>query len=125
MRKKPGKSVCLAVLAWWPVKLLPLSDGLAFVSPTGQIIPGQVITELRNDIDKISEQRTDGYCGSCYGGLPPEGGCCNSCEDVRQAYVNRGWSFNNPEAIEQVRFSYSTTLGPSRVLMKYVIVVVL
>ena len=95
------------------------------LSPTGQIIPGQVITELRNDIDKISEQRTDGYCGSCYGGLPPEGGCCNSCEDVRQAYVNRGWSFNNPEAIEQVRFSYSTTLGPSRVLMKYVIVVVL
>lgn len=66
-------------------------------------VPGSRIQELQNDIDKINEQRQNGYCGSCYGGLEPEGGCCNTCEDVRQAYVNRGWSFNNPDAIEQVR----------------------
>ena len=27
--------------------------------------------------------------------------CCNSCEDVREAYRLKGWAFNNPEGIEQ------------------------
>ncbi|KAI0338990.1 Sec1-domain-containing protein [Trametopsis cervina] len=67
----------------------------------GERVPGERIAELQNDIDKINEQRQNGYCGSCYGGLEPENGCCNTCEDVRQAYVNRGWSFNSPDAIEQ------------------------
>lgn len=65
-------------------------------------VPTTVITELQNDLDKINSQREGGYCGSCYGGVEPEGGCCNTCEDVRQAYVNRGWSFNRPDSIEQV-----------------------
>ena len=68
----------------------------------GAPVPTSKITELRNDVDKLNEQRQSGYCGSCYGGIEPAGGCCNTCEDVRQAYVNRGWSFNSPDAIEQV-----------------------
>jgi len=67
----------------------------------GVQIPNSVSTELRNDIDKLNEQRTNGYCGSCYGGTPPESGCCNTCDEVREAYVNRGWSFSNPDAVEQ------------------------
>ena len=68
-------------------------------------VPGSQAGELRNDIDKINEQRTDGYCGSCYGGTPAEGDgeCCNSCDDVREAYTRKGWSFGNPGGIEQVR----------------------
>ena len=69
----------------------------------GNIIPNSQISQLGSDLDKISEVKKDGYCGSCYGGLEPEGGCCNTCESVREAYVNRGWSFMNPEAIDQVR----------------------
>ncbi|KAJ1552430.1 hypothetical protein HK405_011360, partial [Cladochytrium tenue] len=42
-----------------------------------------------------------GYCGSCYGGIEPEGGCCNSCEDVRKAYTAKGWAFKNADEIEQ------------------------
>ncbi|KAF9576232.1 Endoplasmic reticulum-Golgi intermediate compartment protein 3 [Mortierella alpina] len=50
----------------------------------------------------------DDYCGECGGALKPESGCCNTCEDVRQAYVRSGWSFNNPDGIEQcVREGYS------------------
>jgi len=64
-------------------------------------VPNAASNELRNDIDKMNEQRQGDYCGSCYGGVEPANGCCNSCEDVRQAYVNRGWSFNRPESIEQ------------------------
>lgn len=75
----------------------------------GLPVPNSHSKELRNDIDKLNEQRQNGYCGSCYGGVAPEGGCCNSCEDVRQAYVNRGWSFNRPESIEQVRPVFGCT----------------
>ncbi|KAG6875462.1 hypothetical protein C0993_009145, partial [Termitomyces sp. T159_Od127] len=68
----------------------------------GAIVPNSYSAELRNDVDKLNEQKKDGYCGSCYGGLVPASGCCQTCEDVRTAYVNRGWSFSNPDAIEQV-----------------------
>ncbi|KAH7885289.1 Sec1-like protein [Phlebopus sp. FC_14] len=67
----------------------------------GVDVPGQRGGELRNEIDKLAEQRGAGYCGSCYGGMEPESGCCNSCEEVRQAYTNKGWSFGNPDDIEQ------------------------
>lgn len=33
------------------------------------------------------------YCGSCYGAdaRPERNGCCNTCDDVRNAYSDRGW----------------------------------
>jgi len=69
----------------------------------GKIVPNSYSAELRNDIDKMNDQQKNDYCGSCYGGLEPESGCCQTCEDVRMAYVNRGWSFTNPDAIEQCK----------------------
>lgn len=69
----------------------------------GIAFPTAVSTDLRNDLDKMNEQKSSNYCGSCYGGLEPASGCCNTCEEVRQAYVNRGWSFSNPDAIDQCR----------------------
>lgn len=77
----------------------------------GVPVPDSITTELQNDLDKLNEQRQNGYCGSCYGGVEPEGGCCQTCEDVRQAYVNRGWSFNRPDSIEQVRLDGKLHLG--------------
>jgi hypothetical protein len=75
------------------------------LTAAGTAVPGSQIGELRNDIDKLNEQRTAGYCGSCYGGEAAEGdgGCCNSCDAVREAYQKRGWSFGNPAGIDQVR----------------------
>ncbi|KIY68329.1 DUF1692-domain-containing protein [Cylindrobasidium torrendii FP15055 ss-10] len=58
--------------------------------------------DLQNELDKVNAEK-EGYCGSCYGGLEPESGCCNTCDEVRQAYVNRGWSFSNPDNIEQCK----------------------
>ena len=69
----------------------------------GKPVEHATITELQNDLDRLNEQRQNGYCGSCYGGVEPESGCCQTCDEVRQAYVNRGWSFNRPDSIEQVR----------------------
>lgn len=76
----------------------------------GSPVPNSYSAELKNDIEKMNEAKADGYCGSCYGGLEPEGGCCNTCEDVRTAYVNRGWSFANPDAIEQASAVQETML---------------
>lgn len=55
--------------------------------------------------------------GSCYGGTPPTDGpnpgCCNTCDEVREAYVRRGWSFVNPDAVEQVRSCVSSHCSSS------------
>ena len=28
--------------------------------------------------------------------------CCNTCEDVREAYRRKGWAFSSPDSIAQV-----------------------
>jgi len=41
------------------------------------------------------------YCGSCFGAEMTAGECCNTCEEVREAYRKKGWAFANPDGIEQ------------------------
>jgi len=72
------------------------------VEPSGRFVRGSRTTDLKNDVEKHQESQDPNYCGSCYGGKPPnESGCCNTCEEVRTAYTNKGWSFTNPDRIEQ------------------------
>ena len=40
-------------------------------------------------------------CISCYGAETEQLSCCNTCEDVREAYRLKGWAFNNPKGIQQ------------------------
>ncbi|KAF9433667.1 Endoplasmic reticulum-Golgi intermediate compartment protein 3 [Entomortierella beljakovae] len=49
------------------------------------------------DVKEVGEN----YCGDCGGAQKPASGCCNTCEEVRQAYARSGWSFDNPGGIEQ------------------------
>ncbi|XP_007447834.1 PREDICTED: endoplasmic reticulum-Golgi intermediate compartment protein 3 isoform X1 [Lipotes vexillifer] len=51
------------------------------------------------DPDSLDPSR----CESCYGAETEDIRCCNSCEDVREAYRRRGWAFKNPDTIEQCR----------------------
>lgn len=76
------------------------------LDPQGNIV-GDTTAQLGSDLDKAVANRDPNYCGSCYGGIVPATGCCNTCEEVRQAYVNRGWSFSNPDAVEQVNRCFS------------------
>jgi len=71
------------------------------LTAAGTAVAGSQNGELHNDLDKLNEDRKPDYCGSCYGGEPPEGGCCNSCDAVREAYTRKGWSFGSPGGIEQ------------------------
>ncbi|KAI4902913.1 hypothetical protein NFI96_010944, partial [Prochilodus magdalenae] len=44
-----------------------------------------------------------GRCESCYGAETEELKCCNTCDDVREAYRRRGWAFKTPDTIEQCK----------------------
>ncbi|KAF8683949.1 hypothetical protein HU200_044898 [Digitaria exilis] len=43
------------------------------------------------------------YCGSCYGSEETDDQCCNSCDDVRDAYQKKGWAITNVELIDQCK----------------------
>lgn len=51
-------------------------------------------------IDPDGVEKED--CPSCYGAERDPGECCYTCEEVRQAYARKGWSFNVDDiSIEQ------------------------
>ncbi|KAL9315770.1 hypothetical protein ACSQ67_016771 [Phaseolus vulgaris] len=47
-------------------------------------------------------EHNETYCGSCFGAEASDDDCCNSCEDVREAYRKKGWALSNPDLIDQV-----------------------
>ncbi|CAM8894990.1 unnamed protein product [Rhodiola kirilowii] len=48
-------------------------------------------------------EHNETYCGSCYGAEASDDHCCNSCEEVRDAYLKKGWGVTNPEVIDQCK----------------------
>jgi len=40
-------------------------------------------------------------CGSCYGAESDDKSCCNTCDDVQEAYRKKGWAFTSPNQIVQ------------------------
>ncbi|KAF2281363.1 endoplasmic reticulum-golgi intermediate compartment protein 3 [Westerdykella ornata] len=59
------------------------------------------------------------YCGECYGAPPPatasKPGCCNTCDEVRDAYASVSWSFGRGEGVEQCeREHYAEHLDEQR-----------
>lgn len=62
--------------------------------------------------DKSSKQsfNEEGYCGPCYGALDQSKNdelpqdqkvCCQTCDDVRAAYGQKGWAFKDGKGVEQ------------------------
>ncbi|XP_038681806.1 endoplasmic reticulum-Golgi intermediate compartment protein 3-like [Tripterygium wilfordii] len=43
------------------------------------------------------------YCGSCYGAEESDDHCCNSCEEVREAYRKKGWAVTYADLIDQCK----------------------
>ncbi|XP_010690474.2 uncharacterized protein LOC104904004 [Beta vulgaris subsp. vulgaris] len=46
-------------------------------------------------------EHNEEYCGSCYGAETSDDHCCNSCEEVREAYRKKGWALTNMDLIDQ------------------------
>ncbi|KAM7207077.1 Endoplasmic reticulum vesicle transporter domain containing protein [Rhypophila sp. PSN 637] len=59
------------------------------------------------------------YCGPCYGATPPhnakKAGCCNTCDEVREAYAQTSWAFGTGNGVEQCeREHYAENLEAQR-----------
>ncbi|XP_019456922.1 PREDICTED: endoplasmic reticulum-Golgi intermediate compartment protein 3-like [Lupinus angustifolius] len=48
-------------------------------------------------------EHNETYCGSCYGAEVTDEDCCNTCEEVREAYLKKGWALSNPDIIDQCK----------------------
>ncbi|XP_068642230.1 uncharacterized protein [Aristolochia californica] len=48
-------------------------------------------------------EHNETYCGSCYGSEESDKDCCNSCEEVREAYRKKGWGLSDPDVIDQCK----------------------
>ena len=69
-------------------------------------------------IPKYMEDGVTKYCGSCYGAdvsganRGKEQRCCQTCEEVREAYIEVGWAFTGASSMEQCkREGFSEVLG--------------
>ena len=58
-------------------------------------------SELPQHLHPDTSPLPEGYCGSCYGAETAEGQCCNTCEEVRQAYRVKGWVMPDYVSVEQ------------------------
>ncbi|XP_039006772.1 endoplasmic reticulum-Golgi intermediate compartment protein 3-like isoform X2 [Hibiscus syriacus] len=48
-------------------------------------------------------EKNETYCGSCFGAEQSDDDCCNSCEEVREAYRRKGWAMTNADLIDQCK----------------------
>ncbi|EFA04394.1 endoplasmic reticulum-Golgi intermediate compartment protein 3 [Tribolium castaneum] len=61
-----------------------------------------ITIKRKNSTEVATVNKTE--CGSCYGASFDPKRCCNTCEDVREAYRERRWAFpENPENITQCK----------------------
>ncbi|XP_077315149.1 endoplasmic reticulum-Golgi intermediate compartment protein 3 [Lithobates pipiens] len=73
----------------------------------GQVVSSEV---ERHDLGKSEEHVVfdpktldPNRCESCYGAETEDIRCCNTCDDVREAYRRKGWAFKTPDSIEQCK----------------------
>ncbi|XP_074588401.1 uncharacterized protein LOC141844265 [Curcuma longa] len=75
------------------------SHGNVIGSRQGRIGSPQIEKPLQRHGGRLEHNET--YCGSCYGAETSDEDCCNSCEEVREAYRKKGWGLSDPDMIDQ------------------------
>lgn len=76
-------------------------------------------TALDLNMHHIATHLDPNYCGSCYSApAPPNAkrpGCCNTCDEVREAYAAVSWAFGRGDGVEQCeREGYGERLDAQR-----------
>ncbi|PON63859.1 Endoplasmic reticulum vesicle transporter, C-terminal [Parasponia andersonii] len=61
----------------------------------------KIETPLQKHGGRLEHNET--YCGSCFGAETSDDECCNSCEEVREAYRKKGWALTNVDLIDQCK----------------------
>ncbi|KAI1260083.1 DUF1692-domain-containing protein [Xylariaceae sp. FL1019] len=92
------------------VRLQPANQGGAVIDTTALALHSKDESAAHLDPD---------YCGGCYGAPSPPNaakpGCCNSCDEVREAYAQASWAFGRGEGVEQCqREHYAEKLDEQR-----------
>eukprot|EP01111_Echinosteliopsis_oligospora_P002808 TRINITY_DN1439_c0_g1_i1.p1 TRINITY_DN1439_c0_g1~~TRINITY_DN1439_c0_g1_i1.p1 ORF type:complete len:384 (-),score=111.29 TRINITY_DN1439_c0_g1_i1:153-1304(-) len=81
------------------------------LSPDGiPLIEAPVIKDSGINSAALKDQKDGPYCGSCYGAERELGDCCNTCEDVRDAYLKKGWGFNADGVVQCEREGFTKNL---------------
>lgn len=78
-----------------------------------------MVTDFLRHVDDAATHLDPDYCGGCYGAPAPSNakkpGCCNTCEEVRDAYAGKSWAFQRGENVEQCeREHYGERLDAQR-----------
>ncbi|TLS27862.1 hypothetical protein PpBr36_00747 [Pyricularia pennisetigena] len=92
------------------VRLRPESEG-------GGVIDAKTLSLHAED--EAATHLDPNYCGGCYGAPAPanakKAGCCNTCDEVREAYAQASWAFGRGENVEQcTREHYAERLDEQR-----------
>ncbi|KZF25942.1 DUF1692-domain-containing protein [Xylona heveae TC161] len=90
---------------------------LSSVSEGSRVIESSAL-DLHSDSTKAAHLEPD-YCGSCYMAPAPANaqkpGCCQTCDEVREAYATKSWAFGRGENVEQCeREGYAQRLDAQR-----------
>ncbi|KAJ5651021.1 uncharacterized protein N7484_004744 [Penicillium longicatenatum] len=90
---------------------------LASAAEGGKVIDVQSL-DLHSPAD-AAKHLDPNYCGECYGATAPANaakeGCCNTCDEVREAYAQKSWAFGIGENVEQcTREGYGEKLQAQR-----------
>lgn len=90
------------------VRLRPASEG-----------GGEIEKKFLNLHEDTAEHLDPTYCGSCGGAPTPasvqKAGCCNTCEEIREAYAQVSWAFGDGREFEQCqREHYAEKLEEQR-----------
>ncbi|KAI9825781.1 MAG: hypothetical protein M1826_006883 [Phylliscum demangeonii] len=90
---------------------------LAAASEGGHVIDMKTL-DLHSP-DEVATHLDPNYCGQCYGAPSPstakKPGCCNTCDEVREAYATVSWAFGRGENVEQCeREGYAERLDAQR-----------
>ncbi|KAI9254585.1 endoplasmic reticulum vesicle transporter-domain-containing protein [Phascolomyces articulosus] len=75
------------------------------LDPMGIKIESEKAKKLGDDTkgaELALKKQDENECGSCYGAKPiTENKCCNTCDELRQAYAGMGWGMGDLDNFEQ------------------------
>jgi hypothetical protein len=75
------------------------------IDKNGNMLTKEEISLGENQRDATKKTQAKDYCGSCYGATAPQNGCCNTCDEVRNAYRTTGWTLDDSDKFEQVFYA--------------------
>ena len=62
--------------------------------PTGrkEQVDSNIGQKRQSEIERVMKQKVpEDYCGPCYGAQEKETDCCNTCDELMQAYIKKQW----------------------------------